>query len=121
MALSNRILSGCWVCAVIGFSYFLCLKAQELIPRATATIGISFRLKKRIQNLYALNSNGCGVVRDPAHFLERGRRVHTVKNGRPRHHPFDPCIYDFPKVILGDAAVDLNPELQSPFLTPGHE
>src|SRR5581483_7935550 len=121
MALSNRILSGCWVCAVIGFSYFLCLKAQELITRAIATMGISFRLKKRMEYLYALDSNGCGVLRDPPHFLECGRGIHTVKHRRPRHDPFGPCIYNFPKVVLSHATVDLDTERQSPFLAPGPE
>ena len=38
IALSNRILSGCLVCYVIGFSYFLCLNAQELTARAIAPV-----------------------------------------------------------------------------------
>ena len=45
--------------------------------------------------------------------------VHSVKNRRPRHDPLHPCIYNLPKVFLGCATVDLDRELQSPFLAPG--
>ena len=61
---------------------------------------------------------GGGVVGDSAHFLKSGRRIHSVKNRRPRHYPLHPGIYNLPKVFRGYATVDLDGEVQSPFLTP---
>src|SRR5689334_8361236 len=117
MAWSNSILSGCTVCAVIGFSYFLCLNPQELTANATASGAAIFRptFEKCIRNL--LYSYGRRVMGDPAHLFECGRRIHTVKNRRPRHHPFDPGIYNLPNVLRSYATVDLDGEVQAPCLT----
>src|SRR5579871_4769346 len=37
MDLSNRILSGCWVSLLMGFSYLECLNPHELAARAART------------------------------------------------------------------------------------
>src|ERR1700735_2705646 len=102
MDLSYKSLSGCCVSLVIGFSYFLRLKPQaEVAKRAATAIVKTVNLEKRIimKESLRLYLNGRRILRQRAHFLKSGPGIHSVKNRRPRHHPFDARIYHIGNVF----------------------
>src|ERR1700731_2772639 len=96
MDLSNRTLSGCCVSLVMGFSYFLRLKPHEDETRTTARLDAMMNrfekpnMKKPRRYNSKLDSNVSGVPGPLPHVQERGRRIHSVKYGRPCHHPLYP-------------------------------
>src|SRR5580698_9587219 len=124
MDLSYSSLSGCCVSLVIGFSYFFRLKPHpEVDNRAETAITVKLDLEKRIiiEESLRLYFNGRRILRQRAHFLKSGPGIHSVKNGSPRHYPFNARIYHICNVFRVYTAVDLDGKVQSAFLFPRHE
>src|SRR5438876_4657465 len=88
-ALSYKTLSGCLVSFVIGFSYFLRRKPQEVSKPASNN---TTKMYRAIIISYKLNLNfeQRGFASRPLHFHKSRSWVGGVKNGRPCYQPVTP-------------------------------
>src|SRR5665213_2263584 len=109
IARSNKTLSGCLVSLVIGSSYFLRRKLQEVKrPAIMIATRKCFTISTLPYPCYRLNLQEHGLAGRALQIGERPTGVGSVKNRRPCHQPVTPGAGDLSGVFGRHPAIDLD-------------